>query len=314
MRRSKRNFGYGRKPSFAAKSALREKFASGHFATVAAHTRRFDRFLAFIKQRYGTEDLRDIRAEQCIEYGLYLRETDHSIAYQHNLISSVNVVMSYLRSHWPRQSPLELIGKHRDNQRRTVPNALDLKVHDQAVTAMRDAGKHRAAALTDLARFLGVRSREAVLANLSRWQKEVERYSAVDIQEGTKGGRDCPRWVPVGARQRMAIQRAAEASPAGSNNLLWVSESYKDALNGWISSGRRMYSALTGGDRFRDCRAAYACERYRELTGYDAPVVAGERKADRESDRAARQRIAYELGHHRKDVTKSYCGGVGHRK
>src|SRR5690606_41549779 len=44
---------------------------------------------------------------------------------------------------------------------------------------------------------------------------------------------------------------------------------------------RSIVQAYTGGG-LHDLRAAYACERYESLTGYAAPVVAGERLADRE--------------------------------
>ncbi len=59
---------------------------------------------------------------------------------------------------------------------------------------------------------------------------------------------------------------------------------------------------------FHDLRVAYACERYEALTGTPAPVVAGERVADRESDRAARVIIARELGHGRVEIVAAYCG------
>ncbi len=59
-----------------------------------------------------------------------------------------------------------------------------------------------------------------------------------------------------------------------------------------------------------DLRAAYACERYAELTGHPAPVVAGHRSATREEDRAARTVIAQELGHGRIDVLGAYVGSA----
>ncbi|MGI9273656.1 MAG: hypothetical protein ACR2PT_02195 [Endozoicomonas sp.] len=57
-----------------------------------------------------------------------------------------------------------------------------------------------------------------------------------------------------------------------------------------------------------DLKAAYACERYRQMTGMDAPVIAGQRKCSRQTDRKARAVIAQELGHHRRDVVASYIG------
>jgi hypothetical protein len=55
-------------------------------------------------------------------------------------------------------------------------------------------------------------------------------------------------------------------------------------------------------------RAAYACERYQQLTGVAAPIIAGERMVDKEDDKSARQVLAHELGHGRVDVISSYIG------
>ncbi|MBI3774834.1 MAG: integrase, partial [Gammaproteobacteria bacterium] len=57
-----------------------------------------------------------------------------------------------------------------------------------------------------------------------------------------------------------------------------------------------------------DLRAAYACERYEQITGHPAPVVAGERQANKHDDQTARQIIAQELGHGRIDVAAAYLG------
>ncbi|GAB4355652.1 MAG: hypothetical protein Kow0060_07760 [Methylohalobius crimeensis] len=47
-----------------------------------------------------------------------------------------------------------------------------------------------------------------------------------------------------------------------------------------------------------------------QLTGREAPVVAGRRTAGKDADRQARQVIAYELGHGRTDVTVAYLGSA----
>jgi hypothetical protein len=62
--------------------------------------------------------------------------------------------------------------------------------------------------------------------------------------------------------------------------------------------------------KLHDLRAAYACERYRTLTGSAAPVIEGRRLADCDTDRAARNTIAQELGHGRSDVVSAYIGGA----
>ena len=61
---------------------------------------------------------------------------------------------------------------------------------------------------------------------------------------------------------------------------------------------------------FHDLRAAYACERYQQLTGQPAPVNGG-RCADRTLDRKRAQQISHELGHNRIDVVAAYIGSLG---
>ena len=51
-----------------------------------------------------------------------------------------------------------------------------------------------------------------------------------------------------------------------------------------------------------------ACERYEQLTGSRAPVIAGVRRASRADDHKARDAIARELGHARRDVVAAYVG------
>jgi hypothetical protein len=61
---------------------------------------------------------------------------------------------------------------------------------------------------------------------------------------------------------------------------------------------------------FHELRAAYACERYEQLTGFPAPVNgAGGHQKDRELDQRARQQISRELEHNRIDVVSAYIGG-----
>jgi len=61
---------------------------------------------------------------------------------------------------------------------------------------------------------------------------------------------------------------------------------------------------------FHELRAAYACERYEQLTGHAAPVNGGHcYRNERDLDQKARQQISLELGHNRIDVMSAYIGG-----
>jgi len=61
---------------------------------------------------------------------------------------------------------------------------------------------------------------------------------------------------------------------------------------------------------FHEQRAAYACERYEQITQHRSPINGGQCcQLDKNLDRQARRQISYELGHGRIDVVATYIGG-----
>jgi hypothetical protein len=130
----------------------------------------------------------------------------------------------------------------------------------------------------------------------------------VNITAGTKGGRgrEVDRWVPVSASALQTLERAATFQ-GGSRNLIPPKMSYRQwrdhAYAAWRSTAKQY--GLSG---FHDLRAAYAGERYAQLTGSPAPAVSGGRQANKAVDRSARQILSLELGHGRTDVVSSYVG------
>jgi hypothetical protein len=162
----------------------------------------------------------------------------------------------------------------------------------------------------EVARALGLRLKEASLLNARVALGQVKKHGAVNITAGTKGGRGhrVDRWVPVAGRAIGCLVRAAKAQGQGRNlipsNLTWRQ---------WYSHVHHVWASVRddyGLKKIHDLRAAYACERYRRLTGSAAPVVAGRLRVDRSADRTARQTIAQELGHARIDVVSAYIGGA----
>jgi hypothetical protein len=104
------------------------------------------------------------------------------------------------------------------------------------------------------------------------------------------------------------LVRAAKAQGTG-RNLIPTELSWRQ----WNTRVHHVWAAVRDDyslKKLHDLRAAYACERYRALTGSVAPVIAGRRLADRAADRTARQTIAQELGHARSNVLAAYIGGV----
>lgn len=302
-----KNHGYGRRMDFAGKNVLESHFGGGHYSSVASHSERWAAFCDWTKE-IGIRDMRHITPEHVSQYAAKMKGNGLAIATMHNRISTINVVMAHAREgEWRTVSPKELIGESRSQVRTEAPATLDRSTYSAAIADMRAAGFDRAAAALGLAREFGMRSEEASKADLDRLAKEAARLGKVDVQEGAKGGRDAPRWVPVTPNGRAALQAAINARPEGSRNLLAPGETYRAWREGELRAGRDLLHDH-GARGFHDARSAYACERYEVLTGHQAPAVAGHRGADRGADRAAREVIARELGHGRADVCRAYVG------
>jgi hypothetical protein len=185
-------------------------------------------------------------------------------------------------------------------------------VGKQIVDALCRDHQQRAAAIVLLARATGMRLREAILADLPRLSREAQYIGKINIQDGTKGGRagtSASRWIAVDDQARAALGFARHVSPAGSRNLITPNESYLNVLQEIIRPARDILHAhnLKG---FHELRAAYACERYEQITQHSAPINGGQCfQVDRNLDREARRQISYELGHGRIDVVAAYIGG-----
>ncbi|GLO56574.1 hypothetical protein PPUJ20066_26100 [Pseudomonas putida] len=157
-----------------------------------------------------------------------------------------------------------------------------------------------------------MRLREAILADLPRLSREAKELGRINIQDGTKGGRagaSAPRWIAVDDHVRSALNFARQVSPAGSRNLIAPSESYLNVLQKIVRPAREILHAhnLRG---FHELRAAYASERYEQITQHRAPINDGQcYLVDRNRDHEARWQISYELGHGRVDVVAAYIGG-----
>ncbi len=314
-----RNFGFGRRLDYAGTQALRAHFGGGHFATVQAHAERWRLFVDWCRTHENIGDARKVNAVVLDRYAQSLREAitrgDVAVATAQNRLSSVNQTLQALRG--DRQvrytSPRQALGQGRTTVRQQAPVGVDVAALAPLRAALQ-ARDLRLAAIIDLARASGMRLREAILADLPRLLREAERYGAINIQDGTKGGRrgaSAPRWVPATDTLRAALAQAWAASPRGSRNLLAPGESYVEFINRIVRPAREVLHRH-GVKGFHELRAAYACERYTQLTGHAAPVFGGTlHRQDRALDHAARRQIAVELGHgdYRIDVVSAYIGG-----
>lgn len=319
-RREGRNFGYGRQLSYAGPQALKDLFAGGHFATVKAHSDRWQAFVRWCRSENGPgyNDARQIDRQTLQDYAAYLRQQiqqgELCIATAQNRLSSVNRTLAALRGDQDVRiaSPSQALGRQRSSVRTRAPDGQNHQQLRRVLEALGEQQHERVAAIVLLARATGMRLREAILADLPRLHREAEHLGRINIQDGTKGGRSgasAPRWIVANEAVRAALQLARHASPPRSSNLLARDESYAVFLQQTILPARETLHEH-GLKGFHELRAAYACERYEQLTGHTAPVNGGHcYHIDRDLDQQARQQISLELGHNRIDVVSAYIGG-----
>ena len=209
-------------------------------------------------------------------------------------------------------SPSKALGMQRTGVRQSVPQGQDREQVKQIVDALCSCDQRRAAAIVLLARATGMRLREAILADLSRLSREASDLGRINIQDGTKGGRagaSAPRWVAVRDNVLGALEFARQVSPVGSGNLIAPHQTFLNVLQEVIRPAREILHAhnLKG---FHELRAAYACERYEQITQHRAPINGGPCcEIVKTLDREARRQISYGLGHSRIDVVAAYIGG-----
>lgn len=132
-RRDGRNFGYGRQLSYAGPQALKDLFAGGHFATVKAHSDRWQAFVRWCRSEDGPgyNDARQIDRQTLQDYAVYLRQQiqqgELCIATAQNRLSSVNRTLAALRGDQDVRiaSPSQALGQQRSNVRTHAPDGQD---------------------------------------------------------------------------------------------------------------------------------------------------------------------------------------------
>lgn len=287
--------------------AMNREAANGaaSFSTAATVGDRFNRFAEMAKAD-GLRRLEEVTRDQVTAYGQTLAdqvaEGTLSAAYAQNLVSAVNTVMNAAtRGQWQSVSPTRECGiAQRSSVRETPSMAIDRSRVEAAQAAMNDRGQ----AITDLARDLGLRSKEASLINARGALSEARDTGRVTIVDGTKGGR--AREVPITQERQIASLERAATVQGEARSLIPQGQTWAQFRDGELREIRETLQVhgLTG---LHDLRAGYASERYQALTGERPPLEGGQvSKAD---DRAAREILAVELGHGRIDVIASYIGG-----
>ena len=314
-----RNYGYGKQLNYAGRNALITTMKGQHH-TIAAHSDRWKLFCEWAKTQ-AVKDARQVSSHTLKDYAEYLRARLNgqgkpiAVSTAQNRLSTCNTVLKALRGNNDIAiNPAEALDGKRCHIR-TEPPELSRDKLSAVQQELCDQGHNRIAALLGLCRELGLRSREAALLDCKKALIQARENGMIDIERGTKGGRGkstvtspsrVERLVPVSDTAMKALETAATLQ-SHKDNLVPEHQRLPDFL-----SAVRHYSGAVlkkhGLNNRHDLRAAYACERYQQLTHHIAPVIAGKQECLKSADKKARENIARVLGHHRTDVVASYLG------
>lgn len=307
------NYGLGaRDMSRAAGYAMQNQARDGNasYSTAATVAARFDKFADFAKEKglRRLEQLRPAHVEQYAKEKMteQIKNGEISAGYAQNLISAINSVMTAASGgQWQSVSPTRDCQLSARDFIRTEPvRGVDREAVRAVSDTLRNAGNERTAAVVELARDLGLRSKEASLLNAKAALSQAQRTGHVTISSGTKGGRD--RTIPVSPEQQKTLERAAQAQ-GKARSLVPPEQTWKQFRAGELRAARETLQT-TGIPRIHELRAAYAVERYKTLTGHEPQMKGG--NAPRADDQAARLQISQELGHSRAAICNAYIGSV----
>lgn len=158
-----------------------------------------------------------------------------------------------------------------------------------------------------LASEFGLRRKEAWLVNVDAADKGT--HLALTRTKGS-----VPRTIPIRTEaQRRLLEEVRAAQRHTPKGTLVPGATLKEALN-----SQKRCQAEAGITHFHGLRHSYAQQRYEELTGWPCAKAKTEgtwppgvkfNYADAGVDRRARDVIAAELGHGRREIVSTYVGG-----
>ena len=254
------------------------------------------------------KDLKYLCREDVIDYGLRLAERvdsdEISVSYAQNLVSAVNTVLLMATcGEWRSVSPTkDCLIPNRSNIRTSPPDGLCREAFYRALHQLgNEFAEGKSVAV--LAREFGLRTKEAALLDSRRALEEANSSGYVNLTRGTKGGRK--RKIPITSQTQIQALEFCLTIQSTRKVLIPVDSNWKKFRGNQIRQTREALQKF-GISRLHELRAAYACERYEQLSGEPAPVLGGKETS---LGHMARIKIALELGHGRIDVTNSYLGG-----
>ncbi|MBZ0145515.1 MAG: integrase domain-containing protein [Rhodocyclaceae bacterium] len=172
----------------------------------------------------------------------------------------------------------------------------------------------RLALYFELMYCFGLRVKEAI--EFRPLHAVIENGAAIEVREGTKGGR--LRHVPLDTEEQMRIFRwaCAIAKKSPSGRIRWPDMTWRQAQNHFyhLLRYRLKISRKEVGVTAHGLRHGYAQTKYRQLTGgLPTPIEGGAiGLIDRNTHQTASISVSRALGHSRTAVTAMYYGSYGH--
>lgn len=306
-----RNFGVGTRDLSTAghrflQQSVQQKALS--YSSADSLSDRWSRFATYAKE-HGVGRLERITPELVQQYGRALAQKVQSqklsASYAQNLLSAVNTVMHLTPKQWESVSPTRDCGIAERSLVRTEPVLTDRESLSVALDALRVTGNFRGAAVAELAREFGLRSKEAALLNAHSALKEAQSKGFISVLNGTKGGRH--REVPITSEKQLEALKNASQAQEDARAVMPSDKNWAQYRNE-LQHVREVLKE-NGFAGLHDLRSAYAADRYEQLTGQQAPTNNNGIIINRARDLTAREMITKELGHGRIDVVAAYIGG-----
>ena len=169
----------------------------------------------------------------------------------------------------------------------------------------------RIGAMLDLQQVFGLRAGESI--QFRPHAADAYGGNIICIRWGTKGGRE--RFEPVEtAEQRRVLDQAKSFAKDLNSSVSDPKLSLKSARGFyWRTVARFGLTKRALGVTSHGLRHGFACDKYRQLTGQDAPVRGGGAVPE-DLHRFAEDRISRDCGHSRTAIVKAYIGGKGGKK
>lgn len=285
--------------------AVRRGLLSQHEAMI--HDQQWAQFSVYAWEAHEVDILELVNKKLVREYGeeLYIQ------AYQGNLplqsvpvlLETVHSVMGFATDGRWKGATANVYSRlgFPSHARITVPRSLDRTKFETAMVDIQALASEQLATLIRLVRYLGISLLEAFFFDAEDAHKDADEENifyvfSKDKHEHRIINISTPEQIVISEKAAafQKLQGSSRATPAA-----WCTWKLKN-----LPAAQELL--LSHGLNIDDCRAAYACELYRRLSGHHAPILGG--KATNDEDLEARDHVAYELGNLRIWETDAYVG------